>query len=78
MCHRPANGEKNTIRFTGKRPSPLSMKEGVVDMCMCEGDKERVSASEHCVMVGICSTAVALAQGGKKEKLKQQTAVYSG
>lgn len=36
-------------------------------MCMCEGDKESVSVSERCVMVGSRSKAVAVVQGSENK-----------
>lgn len=36
---------KNTIKYRANLQSPLSFGEGVLDVCMYEGDKERLSAS---------------------------------
>lgn len=46
-------------QVSGLTPSTLSTTEGVMDVCVLQRQRE-VSENDGCVMVGSCSTAVAL------------------
>lgn len=54
-----ASTERGYCTASGWTPSTLSGAEGVLDVCALHRQRE-VSANERCVMVGSCSTAVAL------------------
>lgn len=67
--------EKRTVRCWAVL-QVLYLLQKVFWMCVCEGDKERVSACEHSVMVGMHSTAAALAHSKKKNRSQNFTQLF--